>query len=273
MLSVLGGPAAVRRCHPPHREPLRARQHRRLPEHAPRRGGRVARRDRPTDAAGPLLADAQSHRRPGFLRACDRGAARRRDRGDGGSALLRLRVAERPARRDRRLAARARLRTQLGLDAVRARSRAAAGRDVARADRVGPERGDEFGGRSCVPSSACRKDSYRSARLSPANPAGTAGWRLADDGEPAARSRPLRRRSRRLPRPRRHGPRAARTAARRSALLAVPHRAPPAELGCNAVFTETGEQLPDRPSSSYRNIVRAGFEELYVLPNWLSPAP
>jgi hypothetical protein len=39
------------------------------------------------------------------------------------------------------------------------------------------------------------------------------------------------------------------------------------------VFTETGEQLPGRPSASYRNIVRAGFEELYVLRNWLSPDP
>ena len=45
------------------------------------------------------------------------------------------------------------------------------------------------------------------------------------------------------------------------------------ELGCSAVYTETGEQLPGRPSAAYRNIVRAGFEELYVLPNWLSPAP
>lgn len=44
------------------------------------------------------------------------------------------------------------------------------------------------------------------------------------------------------------------------------------ELGCGAVYTETGEQLPDRPSASYRNIVRAGFEALYVLPNWLGPA-
>jgi GNAT superfamily N-acetyltransferase len=43
------------------------------------------------------------------------------------------------------------------------------------------------------------------------------------------------------------------------------------ELGCDAVFTETGELLPDRPSASYRNIVRAGFEELYVVPNWVSP--
>jgi GNAT superfamily N-acetyltransferase len=44
------------------------------------------------------------------------------------------------------------------------------------------------------------------------------------------------------------------------------------ELGCDAVFTETGEQVPDRPSASYRNIVRSGFEELYVLRNWLSPS-
>ena len=43
------------------------------------------------------------------------------------------------------------------------------------------------------------------------------------------------------------------------------------ELGCDAVYTETGELVPDRPSASYRNILRFGFEELYVLPNWLSP--
>jgi GNAT superfamily N-acetyltransferase len=57
-----------------------------------------------------------------------------------------------------------------------------------------------------------------------------------------------------------------------SALLAIRiERA--RELGCDAVYTETGEQRPDRPSASYRNIVRSGFEELYVLPNWLSPPP
>jgi GNAT superfamily N-acetyltransferase len=44
------------------------------------------------------------------------------------------------------------------------------------------------------------------------------------------------------------------------------------DLGCDAVYTETGERRPDRPSSSYRNILRAGFEELYVVPNWMSPA-
>ena len=41
------------------------------------------------------------------------------------------------------------------------------------------------------------------------------------------------------------------------------------ELGCRWVATETGEQRPDRPSSSYRNIVRAGFTEEFVVANWL----
>ncbi|HEY3613094.1 MAG TPA: GNAT family N-acetyltransferase [Gaiellales bacterium] len=45
------------------------------------------------------------------------------------------------------------------------------------------------------------------------------------------------------------------------------------ELGCDTVYTETGEQRPDRPSASYRNLVRSGFEELYVVPNWLGPPP
>lgn len=41
------------------------------------------------------------------------------------------------------------------------------------------------------------------------------------------------------------------------------------ELGCDVVVTETGEWRPDRPSNSYRNIVRAGFEEVAVTANWL----
>jgi GNAT superfamily N-acetyltransferase len=45
------------------------------------------------------------------------------------------------------------------------------------------------------------------------------------------------------------------------------------ELGCDAVFSETGERRPDRPSASYRNIVRAGFEELGVIPNWVRVTP
>jgi len=38
--------------------------------------------------------------------------------------------------------------------------------------------------------------------------------------------------------------------------------------GCATLFVETGERVPDRPSASYRNILRAGFEEAYVRPNW-----
>jgi GNAT superfamily N-acetyltransferase len=56
-----------------------------------------------------------------------------------------------------------------------------------------------------------------------------------------------------------------------SALLAARIRRA-RELGCDAVFTETGKLLPDRPSVSYRNILRSGFKELYVVPNWLSPS-
>ena len=45
-----------------------------------------------------------------------------------------------------------------------------------------------------------------------------------------------------------------------------------AELGCTALTTETAERVEGRPSNSYRNILRAGFREVYVRPNWLSPA-
>ena len=45
-----------------------------------------------------------------------------------------------------------------------------------------------------------------------------------------------------------------------------------AELGCDVVVTETGEQRDDRPSNSYRNILRAGFSEVAVIANWLGRA-
>jgi GNAT superfamily N-acetyltransferase len=45
-----------------------------------------------------------------------------------------------------------------------------------------------------------------------------------------------------------------------------------AELGCDVVLTETGERTDDRPSNSYRNIVRAGFEEQAVTAHWLGRA-
>ena len=42
--------------------------------------------------------------------------------------------------------------------------------------------------------------------------------------------------------------------------------------GCATVVTETGELADDRPSSSYRNIVRAGFRETGVRPNYRAPS-
>jgi GNAT superfamily N-acetyltransferase len=54
-----------------------------------------------------------------------------------------------------------------------------------------------------------------------------------------------------------------------SAILAARIRAA-AEEGCEILVTETGEQVEGRPSSSYRNIERAGFALAYVRPNYLS---
>ncbi len=40
------------------------------------------------------------------------------------------------------------------------------------------------------------------------------------------------------------------------------------EAGCHTFWVETGERVPDKPSASYRNILKAGFEEAYLRPNW-----
>jgi GNAT superfamily N-acetyltransferase len=45
-----------------------------------------------------------------------------------------------------------------------------------------------------------------------------------------------------------------------------------AAAGCQTLFVETGERVPERPSASYKNILRAGFEEAYLRPNWTRPA-
>lgn len=42
-------------------------------------------------------------------------------------------------------------------------------------------------------------------------------------------------------------------------------------LGVRRFATETGERVDDRPNQSYRNILRAGFGEAYLRPNWRSP--
>lgn len=41
------------------------------------------------------------------------------------------------------------------------------------------------------------------------------------------------------------------------------------DVGCDLVVTETGERREDRPSNSYRNILRAGFTEVAVTANWV----
>jgi GNAT superfamily N-acetyltransferase len=39
-------------------------------------------------------------------------------------------------------------------------------------------------------------------------------------------------------------------------------------VGCHTLSVKTGERTPGRPSTSYGNILRAGFEEAYLRPNW-----
>jgi GNAT superfamily N-acetyltransferase len=54
-----------------------------------------------------------------------------------------------------------------------------------------------------------------------------------------------------------------------SALLAVRIEAA-AAAGCELVVTETGEPVDGQPNGSYRNILRAGFEPVYVRANYLA---
>lgn len=43
-----------------------------------------------------------------------------------------------------------------------------------------------------------------------------------------------------------------------------------AAAGARTLLVETGVHTADRPSASYRNILRAGFRETYVRPNWIT---
>lgn len=55
--------------------------------------------------------------------------------------------------------------------------------------------------------------------------------------------------------------------------LLLRHRiARAAELGCDVVVAETGELRDGLPSNSYRNLLRAGFQETTVVANWLGRA-
>lgn len=42
-----------------------------------------------------------------------------------------------------------------------------------------------------------------------------------------------------------------------------------ADLGCRMVVTETGEDRPDAPNPSFRNLERAGFQVAYLRKNWM----
>ena len=42
-----------------------------------------------------------------------------------------------------------------------------------------------------------------------------------------------------------------------------------ADLGCRWLVTETGEDLPERPNPSFRNMLRTGFELAYQRANYL----
>jgi GNAT superfamily N-acetyltransferase len=46
-----------------------------------------------------------------------------------------------------------------------------------------------------------------------------------------------------------------------------------ARAGCVVVLTETGERRDELPSNSYRNILRAGFEEVAVTAHWVGGPP
>jgi hypothetical protein len=46
-----------------------------------------------------------------------------------------------------------------------------------------------------------------------------------------------------------------------------------AAAGVRTLFVETGARVPNRPSTSYGNILRAGFEEAYLCPGWIDARP
>ncbi|MBS1843083.1 MAG: hypothetical protein JST53_01585 [Actinobacteria bacterium] len=46
-----------------------------------------------------------------------------------------------------------------------------------------------------------------------------------------------------------------------------------AAAGVHTLFVETGARVPGRPSTSYGNILRAGFEEAYLLPGYADARP
>lgn len=41
------------------------------------------------------------------------------------------------------------------------------------------------------------------------------------------------------------------------------------EAGCKYLVTETAEDTPEKPSPSFRNMIKSGFELAYIRPNWI----
>ncbi len=122
--------------------------------------------------------------------------------------------------------------------------------------------------RSSAPCPGCRRTSRRCSRRSPAATAGTA-WSRATATEAVACGALFVHEGAgwlgaagTLPAHRGKGAQGALLAAR----IALAQ-----ELGLDVLTTETGERRNDESDISYRNILRAGFEEAYLRPNLVSP--
>jgi GNAT superfamily N-acetyltransferase len=138
-----------------------------------------------------------------------------------------------------------------------------------RIDRIGPERAEEF---TAVLAAGFEIPPSVTAMLAhlPGRPGWS--WYLAHDGETPVACGALFVDGRHgwlgqaatLPAHRRRGA--------QSALIAARIRTA-AAAGAEVVVTETGEIVDDRPTISYRNILRAGFRAAYLRPNYVSPPP
>jgi GNAT superfamily N-acetyltransferase len=136
-----------------------------------------------------------------------------------------------------------------------------------RVERIGPERADEF---TAVLAGGFEIPQSVTAMLShlPGRPGWS--WYLAHDGETPVACGALFVHGRHgwlgqaatLPAHRRRGAQSALIAARIGAAR---------EAGAEVVVTETGAIVDDRPTISYRNILRAGFRPVYLRPNYVSP--
>ena len=138
-----------------------------------------------------------------------------------------------------------------------------------RIERIGPERADEF---TAVLAAGFEIPQSVTAMLAhlPGRPGWS--WYLAHDGDVPVACGALFVHGRHgwlgqaatLPAHRRRGAQSALLATR----IGAAHAA-----GAEIVVTETGEIVDDRPTISYRNILRAGFAAAYIRPNYVSPPP